>query len=160
LRMGSWIGGNRDGNPFVTPEVLRETARTHGRTALRFYLDELHKLGAELSLSVRIVTTSKDLSALADQSPDPSPHRQDEPYRRAISGIYARLAATLDVIDDRLISPAPVGKSPPYPSASALKADLDVIHNSLCEHGSRVLADGRLRHLRRAVDCFGFHLAT
>src|SRR5262249_20168876 len=105
LKMGSWIGGDRDGNPFVTAEILRETSRRHGRTALRFYLDELHQLGAELSLSQRLVTTSEALIALADQSPDKSLHRKDEPYRRAISGIYARVAATLDMIDDRLIAP-------------------------------------------------------
>ena len=70
LRMGSWIGGDRDGNPFVTAEILRDTARMHGRTALRFYLEELHKLGAELSLSTRIVRISERLKALADRSPD------------------------------------------------------------------------------------------
>lgn len=160
LRMGSWIGGDRDGNPFVTAEILRDTARMHGRTALRFYLEELHKLGAELSLSTRIVRISERLKALADRSPDDSPHRADEPYRRAISGIYARAAATLDLFDDHPVALAPVGKAPAYESAAQLKADLDIIHTSLCEHGSHVLARGRLRRLRRAVDCFGFHLAS
>jgi phosphoenolpyruvate carboxylase len=150
LRMGSWIGGDRDGNPFVTAEILRDTARMHGRTALRFYLEELHKLGAELSLSTRIVRISERLKA----------HRADEPYRRAISGIYARAAATLDLFDDHPVALAPVGKAPAYESAAQLKADLDIIHTSLCEHGSHVLARGRLRRLRRAVDCFGFHLAS
>jgi phosphoenolpyruvate carboxylase len=160
LRMGSWIGGDRDGNPFVTAEILGETARMHGRTALRFYLEELHKLGGELSLSTRIVRISDALKGLADRSPDASPHRADEPYRRAISGIYARAAATLDLVDEHPVALAPVGKAPPYASASELKADLDVIHASLCGHGSRILARGRLRRLRRAVDCFGFHLAS
>jgi phosphoenolpyruvate carboxylase len=160
LKMGSWIGGDRDGNPFVTAETLGATARMHGRTALRFYLEELHKLGAELSLSTRIVPIADALRTLADRSPDVSPHRADEPYRRAISGIYARAAATLNFFDDHPVALAPVGKAPPYQSASELKADLDVIHASLCEHGSRILARGRLRRLRRAVDCFGFHLAS
>ena len=160
LRMGSWIGGDRDGNPFVTAEVLRDTARMHANTALRFYLEELHTLGAELSLSTRVVTVSDALAELADRSPDTSPHRVDEPYRRAISGIFARVAATLASIDGHAVTPAPVGKSLPYHSAYELKVDLDVIHKSLCEHGSRILALGRLRRLRRAIDCFGFHLAS
>jgi len=160
LRMGSWIGGDRDGNPFVTAEVLRDTARMHANTALRFYLEELHTLGAELSLSTRVVTVSDALAELADRSPDTSPHRVDEPYRRAISGIFARVAATLASIDGHAVTPAPVGKSLPYHSAYELKVDLDIIHKSLCEHGSRILALGRLRRLRRAIDCFGFHLAS
>jgi phosphoenolpyruvate carboxylase len=160
LRMGSWIGGDRDGNPFVTADVFVETARMHGRAALRFYLEELHKLGAELSLSSRMVRISDQLKRLADRSPDASPHRAEEPYRRAISGIYARAAATLDLFDDHPVALAPVGRAPPYVSAAELTADLDIIHASLCEHGSHVLARGRLRRLRRAVDCFGFHLAS
>ena len=160
LRIGSWIGGDRDGNPFVTAEVLRDTARMHANAALRFYLEELHTLGAELSLSTRVVTVSDALAELADRSPDTSPHRGDEPYRRAISGIFARVAATLASIDGHAVTPAPVGKSLPYHSAYELKVDLDVIHKSLCEHGSRILARGRLRRLRRAIDCFGFHLAS
>src|SRR5262249_50283634 len=158
LRMGSWIGGDRDGNPFVTAEVLRDAARMHANTALRFYLEELHALGAELSLSTRVVNVSDALAELADRSPDTSPHRVDEPYRRAISGISARVAATLASIE--AVTPLPVGKSPPYHSADELKMDLDVIHKSLCDHGSRILAHGRLRRLRRAIDCFGFHLAS
>jgi phosphoenolpyruvate carboxylase len=91
LRMGSWIGGDRDGNPFVTEEVLRQALRLQSNRALEFYLDELHLLGAELSLDGRLIGVSDELSALAERSPDPSPNRRNEPYRRAISGIYARL---------------------------------------------------------------------
>jgi phosphoenolpyruvate carboxylase len=106
------------------------------------------------------VTVSDALAELADRSPDTSPHRVDEPYRRTISGIFARVAATLASIDGHAVTPAPVGKSLPYHSAYELKVDLNVIHKSLCEHGSRILARGRLRRLRRAIDCFGFHLAS
>jgi phosphoenolpyruvate carboxylase len=159
LRLGSWIGGDRDGNPFVTAEVLRQTARLHGRRALRFYLDELHELGGELSLSTRIVDVSPELNALAERSPDPSPHFAEEPYRRAISGIYARVAATLRQLDDVAAPRPPVGDAPAYGGASELKEDLDVIDRSLATNRSRNLARGRLRLLRRAVECFGFHLA-
>src|SRR5690349_14424769 len=94
LRIGSWIGGDRDGNPFVTADVLRQALRMQSKRALTFYLDEVHQLGGELSLDGRLVRVSEPLRGLAEQSPDRSLHRRDEPYRRAMSGIYARLAAT------------------------------------------------------------------
>jgi phosphoenolpyruvate carboxylase len=158
LRMGSWIGGDRDGNPFVTAEVMRNTLKMQSSRVLRFYLDELHVLGAELSLAAHLADVSKDLRTLAERSPDTSPHRKGEPYRLAVSGIYARLAATaarLDVETTR----APVGEAAPYAHSNEFKADLDIIYRSLISNNSRVIARGRLRHLRRAVDCFGFHLA-
>jgi phosphoenolpyruvate carboxylase len=159
LRLGSWIGGDRDGNPFVTAEVMRGTLKMQSSRIVRFYLDELHVLGSELSLAAHLADVSKDLRTLAERSPDKSPHRSGEPYRLAVSGIFARLAATavrLDVETTR----APVGEAAPYASAGEFKADLDVIHRSLISNNSRVIARGRLRHLRRAVDCFGFHLAS
>jgi len=158
LKMGSWIGGDRDGNPFVTAEVMRSTLKMQSSRALRFYLDELHVLGSELSLAAHLADVSKDLRTLAERSPDTSPHRKGEPYRLAVSGIYARLAATaarLDVETTR----APVGEAAPYANSNEFKADLDIIYRSLISNNSRVIARGRLRHLRRAVDCFGFHLA-
>ena len=92
--MGSWIGGDRDGNPFVTADVMRGTLKLQSSRVLRFYLEELHVLGAELSLAAHLADISKDLRALAERSPDKSPHRSGEPYRLAVSGIYARLTAT------------------------------------------------------------------
>jgi phosphoenolpyruvate carboxylase len=159
LRIGSWIGGDRDGNPFVTEEVLRQSLQTQSRRALRFYLDELHLLGAELSLDGRLISVSDDLVALAKRSPDCSPQRRNEPYRRAISGIYARLAATAWKLD-RFEPPLhAVGEARPYPDVSGLIADLAVIHHSLIANGSTMIARGRLRSLHRAVNVFGFHLA-
>jgi phosphoenolpyruvate carboxylase len=159
LRMGSWIGGDRDGNPFVTAEVMRGTLKMQSSRVLRFYLEELHVLGSELSLAAHLADVSKDLRALAERSPDTSPHRSGEPYRLAVSGIYARLTATaarLDVETTR----APVGAAAPYADVGEFKADLDILYRSLISNNSRVIARGRLRHLRRAVDCFGFHLAS
>src|SRR5262249_26137094 len=92
--VGSWIGGDRDGNPFVTAEVLRQALGRQSERALKFYLDEVHLLGGELSLDARLVTVSDELKDLAARSPDRSPQRRNEPYRLAVSGIYARLAAT------------------------------------------------------------------
>jgi phosphoenolpyruvate carboxylase len=160
LRIGSWIGGDRDGNPFVTADVLRQTLRMQSSRAFIFYLDELHELGGELSLSSRVVSVSEALTALAEKSPDKSSHREFEPYRRAISGLYARLAATAVKFGASAPSREPIGEAEPYTSPAGLLADLEIIRVSLVENKSAALAEGRLRHLSRAVDCFGFHLAS
>src|SRR5947207_12044630 len=113
LKMGSWIGGDRDGNPFVTAEVMRGTLKLQSSRVLRFYLEELHQLGAELSLAAHLADVSKDLRALAERSPDKSPHRSGEPYRLAVSGIYARLTATAVRLDVETTRPA-VGQAEAY----------------------------------------------
>ena len=159
VQVGSWIGGDRDGNPFVTAEVLERALSMHCAVALGHYLDELHILGSQLSLGIGLVSASDALLALAEASPDHSPHRSDEPYRRAISGIYARLAATYRSLLGHDPLRHAVAVAQPYPSAAALAEDLDVLHRSLAANGSAALTRGRLRHLRRAVKVFGFHLA-
>lgn len=160
LRIGSWIGGDRDGNPFVTADVLHQTLRMQSRRAFGHILAELHELGGELSMSSRVVAVSDDLRTLAAMSPDTSPHRDLEPYRRAISGLYARVAATAEKLGAFSASRNPVGAAEPYGSPKDLLADLEIIRASLIEHRSRALAEGRLRRLIRTVDCFGFHLAS
>jgi len=127
--------------------------------AFKFYLDELHTLGSQLSMATLLVKVSDALQALAQRSPDHSPHRSDEPYRLAISGIYARVAATYTHLLGLLPTIAPSGDAPVYATAEELAADLDIVHQSLLEHGSAAITRGRLRHLRRAVRVFGFHLA-
>src|SRR6202162_6142764 len=159
LRMGSWIGGDRDGTPCVTAEVMRGTLKMQSSRVLRFYLEELHLLGAELSLAAHLAGVSKDLRALAERSPDTSPHRSGEPYRLAVSGIYARLTATALKLDVG-ITRRPVGEAAPYANIGEYKADLDILDRSLIANNSGVIARGRLRLLRRAFDCFGFHLAS
>jgi len=159
LRMGSWIGGDRDGNPFVTADMMRGTLRMQSSRVLRYYLEQLHVLGSELSLAAHLADVSEDLRALAGRSPDTSPHRSGEPYRLAVSGIYARLTATAIRLDVETMR-QPVGAAAPYASANEFKADLDILHRSLIANNSGVIARGRLRLLRRAVDCFGFHLAN
>jgi phosphoenolpyruvate carboxylase len=158
LKMGSWIGGDRDGNPFVTADVMRGTLRLQSSRVMNFYLEELHVLGSELSLAAHLADVSQELRALAERSPDTSPHRSGEPYRLAVSGIYARLTATAARLEVET-SRRPVGQAAPYASAKEFKADLDVLDRSLISNNSGVIARGRLRLLRRAVDCFGFHLA-
>jgi phosphoenolpyruvate carboxylase len=159
LRMGSWIGGDRDGNPFVQADIVAQALKLQGTRALSFYLEELHALGGELSLNRRNVPVSDDLRDLADRSPDRSPNRQDEPYRRAITGIYARLAATARDLGHAEVLRHAVGDAPAYANVAELKAELNILHDSLIKNGSAVLARGRLRHLRHAVGVFGFHLA-
>lgn len=159
FRVGSWIGGDRDGNPFVTADILKEALRLQSAATLNHYLDEVHELGGELPLSDLLVKVTPELLALAEHSTDHSPQRSDEPYRRALSGIYARLAATARFLDG--IEPVrhEIGSAEPYVTPDALRADLKVLNISLKLNGSASLAGGRLRRLLRAVQVFGFHLA-
>ncbi|MDE3011549.1 MAG: phosphoenolpyruvate carboxylase [Pseudomonadota bacterium] len=159
FRIGAWIGGDRDGNPFVTASVLAEAMRLQSTAALDFYLDELHELGGELPLSQLLVEVAPELRLLAARSPDDSPHRADEPYRRALTGVYARLAATSQHLDQHAALREAVGVAEPYAASSELRADLQVLADSLTANGSQRLARGRLRRLIRAVQVFGFHLA-
>ncbi|WP_234087868.1 phosphoenolpyruvate carboxylase [Azonexus sp. R2A61] len=159
FRVGSWIGGDRDGNPFVTADILREALRLQSAAALTHYLDEVHALGGELPLSDLLVQVTPELAALAATSPDQSPQRIDEPYRRALSGIYARLAATARALDHVEPVRHEIGQADAYATPEALRADLKVLANSLKLNGAANLAGGRLRRLLRAVQVFGFHLA-
>ena len=159
LRPGSWIGGDRDGNPFVTADIMKSALNAQSRKAFGYYLEQVHLLGGELSSSELLVAVSADLRDLADRSPDRNPHRDDEPYRRAIAGIYARLAATARELDHMEALRHPVADAPPYADSAAFAADLDIIDASLRAHGSALMARGRLRRVRRALELFGFHLA-
>ncbi len=159
LQVGSWIGGDRDGNPYVTAEVLERTLEMQASIALGYYLDELHALGARLSLAVGLISASDPLLALAARSPDHSPHRNDEPYRRAITGIYARLSQTYRLLLNTDPQRHAVAPAEPYAGPEELSEDLDILHRSLVANGSGTLARGPLRMLRRAVKVFGFHLA-
>ena len=158
--MGSWIGGDRDGNPFVGAPTLEYANRSQAIVALAHYLDEVHALGMELSLSTRLVKPTEALLALAASAHDTNPHRRDEPYRQALTGIYARIAATAKTLVGYAPPRAPHVEMPPYEKPEGLLAELDVIAASLASHGSQSLADGRLKALRRAVGVFGFHLCT
>lgn len=160
FRMGSWIGGDRDGNPNVNAQTLKLALREQCETALRYYLTEAHELGAELSISCTLVGCTPQLTALADQSGDSNPHREDEHYRRALIGIYARLAGTLEKLTGRSALRHALKPAEPYATADEFQADLGVIEESLRRHHGDALVHGRLAPLRRAIDVFGFHLAT
>jgi len=159
FKLGSWIGGDRDGNPFVTDDVMRHAMTRHCATAMDFYFDEIHQLGGELSQSLRMVETTPALDELAGRSPDVSAHRQDEPYRRALTGIYARLSATSHALGHRVPNRPAVADAQPYLDSMEFARDLGILADSLAANGSRRVARGRLRNLLRAADIFGFHLA-
>ena len=160
LRPGTWIGGDRDGNPNVDAGTLATALGHQARVALGHYLTELNALGAELSIASGLAAVSPALTALAAASGDHAASRADEPYRRALTGIYARTAASYAAL---------VGEAPPlpgrvpgraYPDAAALLADLETVAASLGDHGGAAMREGRLDDLIRAVRTFGFHLAT
>jgi phosphoenolpyruvate carboxylase len=161
LRLGSWIGGDRDGNPHVTADSLRLALGRASQALLADYLEQLNALGAELSLSSELASVSEALDKLAQRGGDVNPARADEPYRRAITGMYARLAATYQSLTGRS-PPRPASvEAPAYPDAASLRADLEVLEDSLKSKSQvRLNGGGSLARLNRAVETFGFHLAT
>ncbi len=160
LRMGQWIGGDRDGNPHVNAQTLSHALARQADVVLRHYLTEVHYLGSELSLSALLVEFPADMRALAERSPDHSVQRQDEPYRRALTGIYARLAATLKDLTGGEAARHAVAPQDAYQTAEEFLTDLRVIEASLLAHHGQALAAQRLHPLLRAAQVFGFHLTT
>ena len=123
LRMGQWIGGDRDGNPNVSAQTLEYALRRQSEVALRHYLTEVHYLGTELSMSTRLNACTAEMQALAERSPDNNAHRSDEPYRRALTGMYARLAATLHELTGTDAARHAVAPQNPYTTAEEFRAD-------------------------------------
>ena len=160
FRMGNWIGGDRDGNPNVTSETLERTISRHAEVILRHYLTQVHELGAELSMCDALAGCTEALTSLAEASLDNNPHRADEPYRRALIGVYARLAATLELLTGTEAARHAVSPSEPYLRSEEFLGDLHVIYDSLAQHHGLTLTTARLKPLIRAVEVFGFHLAT
>jgi len=166
FRVGSWIGGDRDGNPYVTAHTLRKAFVMQSTTLLDFYLEELRKLGEELSLSQLPLTLREnrinpDLLQLSERSRDHSPHNEDEPYRRAIGGMYARMLATREKLIDHEDGDNrdKENEAEAYPDAQAFRAELKVLNDALLATRARLLAKGRLRRLRYAALVFGLHMA-
>ena len=164
VSMGSWIGGDRDGNPFVTADVMRLAVGRQAQIALGHHLGELRRLSFELSMSLRLITPSDPLLALADASGDDSPFRADEPYRRALRGMYARLYALTQAVlgddIDELPVPAPRVACEPYAELGEVIADLDIVSESLRSHGAGDLADVSVVPVQRALAIFGAHLCS
>jgi phosphoenolpyruvate carboxylase len=152
VRFGSWVGGDRDGNPAVTPAVTRASARLLRAAVLQRYEHDVEALGRDLSVSARLVGVSQELLTSIERDRDllglqPVRQWRDEPYRRKLGLITSRLQRTES------------GEAGAYESAAELSADLGLIEASLRSHGGDRLADDALLDLRRRVDSFGFYLA-
>lgn len=160
LRMGSWIGGDRDGNPKINAHTLQTAAQHQGRCVFDFYLSELKALGTELSVAESLSPPSAQLLALSAESQDPSPHRLDEPYRRACIHIYARLDATCLQLTGERRAIHPTYTATAYVDAADFLADLQIIADSLQQSQAQAIINLRLAPLIQAVRVFGFHLAT
>lgn len=160
LRMGSWIGGDRDGNPNVDASTLEQALLRQSTRALQFYLQEIKELGTEISISATLGDASPELLALSKLSCDPSPHRLNEPYRRAFIHLYARMAATALKLTGRNLALRPTYEAPAYEHPSDFQNDLQTIADSLYSHHGGAISQLRLNSLLQAVNIFGFHLAT
>jgi phosphoenolpyruvate carboxylase len=161
LRLGSWIGGDRDGNPNVNADSLRLALGRASQAALESYLDQLHALGAELSISTELAHVTTEVERLAATSGDVNPARRDEPYRLALTGCYARLAATYEQFTGQPPARRASVAGEPYRGPEEFRTELVDIAHSLAQNGAGLLATGgALGRLIRAVDSCGFHLAT
>ena len=159
MKVGTWIGGDRDGNPQVNAAVLHYALERQSAVAIDYYLAEVRQLRRELSQSQRLVRVTPAVEQLAGRSVDQSAHRRDEPYRLALSHMHERLLATAAALN-RGAPAAPSEKcAAPFAVSGELAGDLQLITDSLEQHGSARVARGRLRSLQRAVSIFGFHLA-
>lgn len=161
LRLGSWIGGDRDGNPNVRADSLKLALSQSCEAVLTDYLDKLRALGSELSISTELAGATDQVVQLAARSGDANPGRNDEIYRRAIIGIHARVAATYRKLMDKEPPRAAAMSAQSYATPEELRKDLVDIAHSLGGTQHPLLASGgALGRLIREVETFGFHLAT
>ena len=167
FRFGSWIGGDRDGNPYVKPETTETALRLHMREAICHYLRLLDELRHRLTQSSRLVTPSPEFSAsLADDDArygaacfGDHPHRfAAEPYRRKLTIMRYRLRQTLREVNARLDGEGCGECGDRYPDEAALLDDLRLIRDSLISHGDGRIAAGLLQDTIRTVETFGFFL--
>ncbi|HGI3428879.1 TPA: phosphoenolpyruvate carboxylase [Streptococcus agalactiae] len=187
LTMGMWIGGDRDGNPFVTAETLRLSAMVQSEVIINHYIEQLNELYRNMSLSISLTEVSPELVTLANQSQDNSVYRENEPYRKAFNFIQDKLVQTLlnlkvgsspkekfvsrqessDIVGRyikshiaQVASDIQTEELPAYATAEEFKQDLLLVKQSLVQYGQDSLVDGELACLIQAVDIFGFYLAT
>ena len=160
LQMGSWIGGDRDGNPNVDASTLEQALLRQSTVILRHYLQEIHALGKGLSVSSSLNGVTPELDALSRTSLDASEHRIDEPYRRALIHVYARMAATSRELTGKSLAERPTYDAPAYLTPAGLVDDLNTLSKSLQKHHGSAIARLRLSSLIQAVSVFGFHLAS
>ena len=163
IKFGSWIGGDRDGNPNVTPEVTRKTLRLQGLTVIKEYLKRIDRLSKVLTQSVDMITLSEEfIDVQTKEEPlariifsDTSINFNKEPYRRKLAIMRYRLQITYDLMEGRSRTRV---QNYAYRTPSQLLSDLHLMDKSIRSHGDQRLADRGLRDLIRLVDTFGFHL--
>ncbi|HGL8430332.1 TPA: phosphoenolpyruvate carboxylase [Streptococcus pneumoniae] len=154
ITMGMWIGGDRDGNPFVTAKTLKQSALTQCEVIMNYYDKKIYQLYREFSLSTSIVNVSKQVREMARQSKDNSIYREKELYRRALFDIQSKIQATKTY----LIEDEEVGTR--YETANDFYKDLIAIRDSLLENKGESLISGDFVELLQAVEIFGFYLAS
>lgn len=154
ISMGMWIGGDRDGNPFVTAETLKLSALTQCEVIMNYYDDKLSKLYLTFSLSTMIVRVSEKVEALASLSEDSSVYRENEPYRLAFHYIQMKLRRTKEF----LLGEA--DQQPRYETVEDFQEDIQAFRDSLVENKAQALVKGDLTELMEAIEAFGFYLAT
>lgn len=190
ITMGMWIGGDRDGNPYVTAETLRESAMVQSQVILNYYIEKLNVLYRNFSLSTNLTQTTQAVAELAAKSQDTSIYRENEPYRKAFNFVQSKVIQTLldlqlsqDGVDglslqkvaspsssivanyvqnrvSQTVSELKDEKPAAYRSAQEFKEDLLAIRDSLLENGGQALVTGDLEELLQAVEVFGFFLAS
>ncbi len=156
FQMGNWIGGDRDGNPYVDSKTLDQAITKQCATVIEYYLVETDKLARELSLTTRLVNISDELEQLADASSDNTPQRQDEPYRRAMLTIHHRLKQN----QRRLMGKSTEEIDTSYETSADYLKDLKTVAASLESNRAMAVVSPRLGKLMKAIETFGFHLAT
>ena len=154
ITMGMWIGGDRDGNPFVTAETLNLSAMKQCELISNYYLDKLESLYRTFSMSTQYIQESKELEELANRSSDLSIYREKEPYRRAIFYIKEKLENTKEF----LLNDKEIGEK--YLTSLEFISDLEVIKTSLLENKGEILITGEFEELLNVVKIFGFYLAS
>ena len=154
ITMGMWIGGDRDGNPFVTADTLKQSAMTQCEVIMNYYDEKIYQLYREFSLSTSIVNVSKQVREMARQSKDNSIYREKELYRRALFDIQSKIQSTKTY----LIEDKEVGAR--YETANDFYKDLITIRDSLLENKGEALISGDFVELIQAVEIFGFYLAS
>ena len=163
IRFGSWVGGDRDGNPFVTAEVTDEVLNLQRQRALRLLRASVQELSADLSVSGRIRPITEELAEWIESRSAEfprlvgsfSPLISDQPYRMVCTIIDGRLAAP-----ERQSANAGSNVDAAYDEAAQFIADLDLMDASLSASSAKNVANGKLRTLRRLAHTIGFHLAT
>ncbi|UCE89175.1 MAG: phosphoenolpyruvate carboxylase, partial [Pseudomonadota bacterium] len=167
IRFGSWIGGDRDGNPFVKPETTRTALRLQAREVLREYIARTEQLRHILSQSIQFSEpTAAFLASLERDEADvpeafvdkPEQYRQ-EPYRRKLTIMWHRLCRSHEAIETRLRGETPESGTSGYRNEQVLLHDLNLIRDSLRSHGDGIVAEGELKDFIRLVETFGFYLA-